>query len=61
VRPLAELFAAAIIFRGGIGERMPTVMPVKGSWSDSGGGEAEVAMEPGTSDAKGVDILHPYY
>jgi len=38
---------------------MPTVMPVKGSWRDSGGGEVEVAMEPGVSDAAGgrVSIL----
>ena len=30
---------------------MPTVTPVKGSWNGSGGGEVEVAMEPGVSDA----------
>lgn len=30
---------------------MPTVMPVKGSWSGSGGAEVEVAMEFGASDA----------
>ena len=38
---------------------MPTVMPVKGSWSDSGGGEVEVAMEPGDSDTAGGRVSIP--
>lgn len=32
---------------------MPTVMPVKGSWSGSGAGKVEVAMEFGASDTAG--------
>ena len=36
---------------------MPTVMPVKGSCSDLGGGEVKVAMEPGASDSAEVSIL----
>ena len=40
-----------------IEERMPTVMPVKGSCSDLGGGEVKVAMEPGASDSAEVLIL----
>lgn len=48
-----------LFFVEDIGESMPSAMPVKGSWSSSGGGEVEVAMEPGVSDAAGgrVSIL----
>jgi hypothetical protein len=33
----------AVIFAEDIGERMPTVIPVRVSWSDSSGGEVEVS------------------
>jgi hypothetical protein len=48
-----------LVFAEDIGESWPIVMPVKGSWSGSGGGEVEVAMEAGASDAAGgrVSIL----
>ena len=33
---------------------MPTVMPVKGSWSDSGRAEVELAMEPGAGGVSDI-------